>query len=337
MRFDQPIVRAVAFLRNRQLAHGEFVTLVGADRQMSDPAFDSSPFITSFVLYGLAQLERALVEDVVSKAASFLFAEMECGGVWRYWSSRQHKHCRLPPDVDDTACISYALESAGYRPPNNEWAFRANQDSVGRFKTWLFVTRRNCFALRFLTARSVGFCQARVRTRTVATPPAEDPRFQIMHIRRDDVDAVVNANALLYLGERPDTLAALEFVVEKVLDESAAWSLYYEDRLALYYAAARAFRHSAPRLALVRDHIVARISERRLERFSPLQAALAASALLTFEPASTAAANLLGFIVDTQRSDGGWDAYPFYNVWGSEELTTGLCLEVLARTGKGDR
>jgi hypothetical protein len=81
------------------------------------------------------------------------------------------------------------------------------------------------------------------------------------------------------------------------------------------------------------EPIVSRILERGdgLGSFNPLQAALAAATLLTFKPGSGLAGGLLRLLLDTQRDDGGWDAYPFYNVWGSEELTTGLCLEALAR------
>lgn len=330
---DRAILRAVAFLRSRQLPHGEFVTLLGTDRQMSNPAFDSSPFVTSFVLYGLTQLDRAWVEDIVSKAAAFLLSEMEFGGVWRYWSSRQHKHCRLPPDIDDTACISFALKNAGYPPPRNGWAFRGNRDSEGRFRTWIFPRRRNGRDPVFLLARAIGFCHARLRTMSVPMPSSEDPRFRIMHIQPDDVDPVVNANALLYLGERPDTLPAAELVIETVLGARPGRSLYYEDPLDLQYAAARAFRHSSPRLSVLREHIVSRIAERARggEGLNPLQAAMATSALLTFEPASVLVGELLERIRGSQRDDGGWDAFPFYNVWGSEELTTSFCLEALAR------
>ncbi len=331
------IDRAVAFLERRQLPHGEFVTLLGADRAMTSPAFDSSPFVTAFVLYGLTHVGGDRVAPLVESAARFLISQMEFGGVWRYWTSRQHKHRRLPPDLDDTACISFALLRAGVRVPRNDWAFRGARDAAGRFKTWLFVTKRHRFDPWFALARFVGSWQARLRTRSVETPASEDPRFRVMRIDRDDVDPVVNANAVLYLGERPDTLPAIAFVTETVLADTATRSLYYEDALALYYAVARAARHASPRLAALREPIVSRIVARwnGAERFNPLQAAMAASALLTFEPACDALDELLRLIARTQRDDGGWDAYPFYNVWGSEELTTGLCLEVLARAASG--
>ena len=328
----EALLRAVAFLRERQLPHGEFATLLGTDRGLHGAVFDSSPFVTSFVLEGLAEIDRALVSDLVGKAVAFLRSEMEFGGVWRYWSTRNHKHARLLPDLDDTACISHALKKAAGFRPRNDWAFRSARDVEGRFKTWLSPRSPGSASWTFWPARAVGIVQARLATK-VRTPESEDPRFRVMHIDFDDVDPVVNANAVLYLGERPDTLPAIRFVVEKVLDERPGWSTFYRDRLALYHAAARAFRHAAPGLVVVREHVVARIEQRcrEGEPLDHLQTALAASALLTFEPASALAAELVDRIVETQRPDGGWDASLFYNAMGSEELTTGLCLDVLGR------
>jgi hypothetical protein len=59
---------------------------------------------------------------------------------------------------------------------------------------------------------------------------------------------------------------------------------------------------------------------------------MALSALLTFDPDAARTGELLRNILGAQRPDGGWDAYAFYNVWGSEELTTAFCLEALARS-----
>src|ERR1700744_2921968 len=101
------------------MPHGEFKTLLGADKSMSNAVLDSSPFVTSFVIYALAHALDFHVMDMIAKATAFLRSEMEFGGVWRYWSSRQHKHARLPPDLDDSACISYALKLAGARVPHN--------------------------------------------------------------------------------------------------------------------------------------------------------------------------------------------------------------------------
>jgi hypothetical protein len=326
--------RAIAFLRRRQFPHGEFATLLGADRQLSHPTFDSSPFTTTFVLYGLAHVERAAVDDVIRKATAFLASEMGIGGVWRYWSTRDHKHARLPPDLDDTACASYALQLAGRRAPKNAWAFLANRDASGRFRTWLLPNPGNRWNLRFAISRAAGERQAQKRMRAVPVPEAEDPRFRVMHIDRDDVDPVVNANVLLYLGERTETRAAIDFVARAVRERPGPPSAFYEEPLALDYAVARAFRHSTPALAELRETILARVERRAAQpaALAALHAAMALSVLLTFDSGTALARELLRNILESQAQDGGWDAHAFYNVWGSEELTTAICLEALARS-----
>lgn len=314
------------------MPHGEFAMLLGTKDGLDDAELDSSPFATAFVLEGLAELDPAPVADLVGKAVSFLRSEMEFGGVWRYWSTRNHKHARLLPDLDDTACISYALKrAAGFRP-RNDWAFRSLRDAEGRFRTWLLPASPGSATWWFWPARAVGIVQARLATK-VRSPESEDPRFVVMRIDPDDVDPVVNANVVLYLGESPETLPAIRFVIETVLHERPGFSAFYQDPLALYYAAARTFRHAAPSLAVVREHVVARIEQRcrEGEPLNHLQTALAASALLTFARSSPLTAQLVNAIAETQRPDGGWDAAVFYSVMGSDEVTTGLCLEVLGR------
>jgi hypothetical protein len=339
---DQAVVRAVSFLRARQFPHGEFATYVGANTDMSgDLFFDSSSFFTSFVVYGLTHVHRAVGGDVLEKAVSFLRSEMEFGGLWRYWTSRQYKHCRMPPDLDDVACISYALRTTGNPVPRNRWFFASRKDPVGRYYVWAPLTWQSVRMPWYAFVRSVGAVSARIRSRNAPVPSFDDPRHRIGRLNWNEVDPVVNANVILYLGERPETLPAIQYVIASVLDESSGRGLWYQERLALYHAAARAFRHSSPSLAVVREHIVERIGElcEAPDRLNPLQMAMAASALQTFTPTSGLLLELIRSIRDAQRTDGGWKACPFYNLpgtfWGSEELTTGFCLEVLARAALG--
>jgi hypothetical protein len=181
--------------------------------------------------------------------------------------------------------------------------------------------------------RPIGFAQAQIRAWRIGRPAEEDARFRVMHIDADDVDPVVNANVLLYLGERAETQPAVEFIVETVSAARPPFSRYYEEPLTLYYAVARAFRHAAPQLSILREQVLANIFShcQQIAPASPLQAALAASALLTFDAETEAIVQLATRILESQRADGGWDIYPFYNVWGSRELTTAFCIEVLAR------
>ena len=182
-------------------------------------------------------------------------------------------------------------------------------------------------------ALAAGAAQVRRRAARTQAPTAEDPRFITMRIVPDDVDPVVNANVLLWLGDRADTDAAQRFVAETVMADPPTFSLYYEDPLVLHYAAARASEESSPGLRGLGPHIVGRIEARLYNdsALDPLKTALAAATLAIFAPLSAALGRLVDSILATQRPDGGWRTCAFYNVWGSEELTTGFCLEALAR------
>ncbi len=335
------ISRAVSFVREVQLGNGEFKSLLGSDKTMSNPVFDSSPFATSFVVFSLAQLPARMgidARDVLDRACGFLRAEMEPGGVWRYWTSRQAKHFLIPPDLDDTSCISFALKAAGRRPPDNRWAFRLTRDDQGRFLTWVPPSRRR-LPIRFWPAHGVALARRRMLGPTLRLERPEDRRFEGIRIRENDVDPVVNANALLYLGEGVETEAALAYVRSFVANRpEPGFSIYYQDTLFLFHAVARAHRCSAPSLADLADPVVAGVLARanadgRYE--NPICAAAAACALAIYDPRSAGLPPAIEQVLDSQRADGGWDAHPFYagregrNFWGSEALTTALALEAL--------
>jgi cytochrome P450 len=340
---EEAIGRAIAFLRQVQLPHGEFKTLLGADMQISNAVFDSSPFVTSFVVYALSHVERARVEDMMQRALAFLRSEMEFGGLWRYYAARQFKHCRIPPDLDDTASVSYALRISGQQTPTNRWLFRYNRDNSGRFLTWVLIKKELTFTPRFWFTRLIGMVHARLACRRASLPAiASDPRLLTTRsdpVPADDVDPVVNANVILYLGEDSDTAAAVTYLIDLIRSGPGdSFSLYYKDILALHYMVARAHLHSSPALAAVKETVVADILGRQDPDGSfgnPLSTALAASALLTFAPLTQSLPNAICFLLRSQRADGSWEKRSFYSgpteFWGSEELTTALCVEVLAR------
>lgn len=137
-------------------------------------------------------------------ALSFFLEEMEGRGIWRYWTSRTDK--RIPPDLDDIACISYLLEKNQVPFPSNVDVILANQNEEGLFRTWI---------PNLLT-------------------PMTSPRWTewAMH-----VDCVVNANVLLYLGETSDTRHAIKYLNNIILNnEESDCSQHYIDRLSILHA-----------------------------------------------------------------------------------------------------
>jgi hypothetical protein len=299
------IERAVGFLVRRQLPHGEFATFQHFDPRLLDAgAFDSSPFVTTFVLHALDFVSGPAVDGLRDKAKAFLRQEMEAPGVWRYWSSRNDK--RIDPDVDDTSCASFALR--GDEGLNgNVPALLANRHESGLFLTWL-------------------------------RPPT----------RNNDLDAVVNANVLLYLGERPETLAARDLVIEEILQgRDTRASSYYVHPLSLHHAVARAYEHGVKGFAVCRDAAVARCRQALADDAGPMTLAMALCTLLAHGVAPGPDEHrAVDALLAMQSSEGGWEREAFYAgpepptphavYWGSEELTTALCLEALARMeGRG--
>src|SRR5215217_4309614 len=134
---NDAIERATMFLCETQLPSGEFPCYLSSDPSMSPAILDSTPFVTCSVIYALSFVAGYRVEDAKRRGLDFLASEMEFGGVWRYYGRTQFKHDRIPPDLDDTACASYALLSNGRHVPNNRWIFEANRDQKGRFLTWI--------------------------------------------------------------------------------------------------------------------------------------------------------------------------------------------------------
>jgi len=332
------IEQGLHFLSSQQLESGEFHTLLGSRASLEDGVPDSSPFVTSLLAYSLRAAGPPAL-PLIERALDFLSSEREAGGVWRYYSSQQFKHRRVPPDLDDTACCSFALRVNGRAVPNNAWMLLANRDSTGRFGTWMIPTPRT--GLRFRLLRTWGDLLAMLRT---PSPPAvhhHNPRFARPKdpVHPDEFDAVVNANVVLYLGDVPGTRAAVEELRRIVIEDRAGEnSIYYPHELSLYYAIARAadngVRAFDDLFANIADRVRAKVCVSDLE-LSPLTSALGAATLLSVAPSSPELAHCLRFIVDSQQANGAWRREAYYRgpaeFWGSDELTTGFALEALAR------
>jgi hypothetical protein len=300
--------RALDFLCRQQLDDGELRTYIAANPALAgECSFDSSPFVTAIAVDSLGFVADPRATAIRRRAVEFLRREGEAPGIWRYWTSRSGK--AIAPDVDDTALISHVLRqpAAGAHRFDNQDLLLANRNGQGLFYTWL---------------KGYG--------------------------EKNDVDSVVNANVLLYLGERDGTRAVCEYLEDIVRDGGGVRSYwYYLSDLALYHAISRAFFHGVSRLealrAPIRDRLLA--DQRQDGGFGDeLATALAICTLLNFgDGQGPAAGRAAGHLLTAQRADGAWRRIAYYcgpeppaphSRWfGSEELTTVLSIEALARHG----
>jgi hypothetical protein len=153
----------------------------------------------------------------------------------------------------------------------------------------------------------------------------------------NDVDSVVNANVLAYLGPcRADRV--VEYLIDLVLfDRERGSYRYYLDPAALHYAIARAMR-TVPGLRLCEQALVGKLRARlATPTGSILAVAQSFSALAMCGDAPD-----VDRLIEAQSPDGSWPVEAFYagpepdgslSMWyGSAELSTVLCLEALVRS-----
>ncbi len=158
------------------------------------------------------------------------------------------------------------------------------------------------------------------------------------------IDSVVNANVLAYLGSRPGTTAAAEYLVELIRTNREHGTYpYYADPASLYYAIARAMRFTKELQAcrpILIEKLRASLSAVTSGQWIFLAQSLSALSLLgtsplpEFRPA-------LNHLLAGQQPDGNWPADAFYtgppgvpltNWYGSPEASTTLCLEALGHS-----
>jgi hypothetical protein len=264
---------------------------------------ESSIFTTANALHCLERAGDFGVDDLRAAGTRFLLEQMEEGDVWRYWSTHSARRAHTPPDADDTACAAFALRSARpdiFRKRNVRTLLRwRNPD--GLFLTWLEDTQ------------AFGW--------------------------PNEVDSIVNANVLLYLGDCAVTekvSAYLRHLVEE--DREAASYHYYFGDIALYYALSRAYAHGCLSLRPTTERWTAKVIGSIAEHGigNELEAALSLCTLLNSGATCVPVLNQLStFLCQSQQADGGWARHAYWKgsagvgFYGSEELVTVLCLEAL--------
>src|SRR5687768_12872035 len=199
---ETALARAIAFLERAQLASGELPVLAGGKP-------DPSVFPTAVMAHSLSFAPAAI--DVRQRTLGFLAAEMQPGGVWKHWPRTHPQHSFLLPDLDDTACASAVLTRAGRIIPDNRALLLKNRNRRGLFRTWLLRYRDPLAMYAFFT-------------RTSAKP--------------FDVDAVVNANVLFYLGEIPEVVEQLLTVLRENRERHC--DKWYDNPFVIWYFFARA-------------------------------------------------------------------------------------------------
>jgi len=332
---DESIRRGIDYLAASQLADGEFQTEFCAQKEVTEDGrtiehlvFDSSPFVTSLLIESLQHAKdlSPKVPVMIEHGAAFLRSEMDTGGLWRYWARKNPRRNIIPPDLDDTACVSHALMGCGVKVPNNRGLFYDSRDAQGRFYTWLYQANS-------LRKKMLAF-----RTKGQAFSYSEE---LWQWTSGTDVCVVVNANVLLYLGDTRGTKKAIQYVVETIVqDREDKEIVFYANASSLYYMTARAYASGLKALGPAMKRVEEKIWALRQADGGfgdELLTGLGICALLNVGVARDKLRGAVESLVRTQMENGAWRRVPMYGgppvptTFGSADLTTGFCVEALAR------
>jgi hypothetical protein len=301
------IEKGVAYLESAQLPSGEIPIEISPTPEMS-AACVREPVVFPAALAARALSITPSAARVRSRALDFLLREMEPDGLWRHPSSEKPGYYYTPLDVDDTSIASAALAAAGHRFPNNRALLLAQRERSGLFRTWIVRWWRH---------------------------PLMTYRFFKYTAERRDVDAVVNANAVIYLGICEETRPVIEHMLAVLRANREMMStIWYGSRFTVWYFFSQALHQIAPEAG---GMIVPRIET--TAPVNSLELAVATSTLLLWNRLPN-----VWPLIEAQFPSGAWPRVGFYHMgrrrleaqpkppwWGSEALTTVFAVEALTR------
>jgi hypothetical protein len=334
---DDALARGVAYLHQHQYPNGEFCVYCSTDVTMQEWCLpDSSVFPTVLIAHCLLPLaEHPAAEETLGKAAAFLRYQMNRGGLWNHFTVVHRLRYLCPLDADDTACVSDFLRTRGFDTPYpaNVPLLLANRHRNGLFYSW-FLLR-----LRWQTNRMYW----RVTLPELKRPVQSAAFWYGVEASRDDVDGVVNANVLYYLGDRPETQPIIAWLLRIIAEgREADCDLWYRDAHFVYYFISRNYYRGITQLEPARQPVIDRIlaaakPDGRLGE-TVADTAWAVCTLLNWRATPPELEPAIAFLLRTQGAPGEWPRWLVYYGgpkralgWGSEEITTAFCLEALAR------
>lgn len=332
---EQSVASAIgaglSFLEHDQLPSGELPSYWRfPEAGETEWVLETSPFATALALIALARVPGA--DLVRAKSIEFLVSEMERPGVWRHFGAGSAQHRYSPPDLDDTACASMAVNLGGIDTGANRSALIANRSVAGTFHTWIVPRRPLPTASAWWRA---GWSE-------LPAWPRRRPFWRETSARPDDVDGVVNAHVVNYLGPEESTWAASAYLVDVIAlnGEDGCDKWYPDPTTRLHYALSRSIRDGNRVLGSVADVIAERLMmrlETEGDAGGGLSTALAAAALDNLGHRGAVYEKAVAAIVASQQQSGSWPRDPVYvggpdpsPVWASEAVATATCLEVLA-------
>lgn len=337
---EKAIERGIIYLHQNQFPNGEFCCYIGHEDHMKDTVPDANVFPTSLICYSLLNVaDHPKANHVLQLAASFLQHQSMRGGIWNNFTRANPYFKVCPADVDNTACASIVLTALNREYPNNEELLYLNRNPKKLFYSW--------YAFRPTTIKHKDYWLLMLRE--FKYPLSSMLFWKNVEAEKYDIDGAVNANVLFYLGLNNKTEAIINYLLDIIASHKEAdCDKWYRNPFTIYYFFSRILHNGVHELEPIRKPIIQRtlaaVNTDGSIGASALDTALALITLIKLNYTSVEVDNAIKYLLSNQCEYGNWLRWAIYyggpkklQCYGSEEITTGFCIEALSLYNKISR
>lgn len=346
------IHRGLLFLLHRQQANGSFECIMAESINCFNESMETFDdgykkgwtntdkllvFPTMLTGLSLLHLEEYPESDTILKKITSFIVENKCfGTVWNHYQ-KQHPAFKLMPfDIDDTACAKSLLKSRNIPVSQNDQLILKNCNEDGLLYSFFCLrNKRNYSPIYWL-----------IGGRELLYPLQTNFWWSYVEATRFDIDGIMNANVLYYLGDRKETQPIIKFIIDNIIaGKEEEFDKWYRNPFVVYYFISKNYFIGITAFEAIKNLIIDRINSQLCEngsiRNNPLDTALAICTLLNFKSISSPYYQSVQYLIEQQQEIGSWAKRVVYTGgpkliagFGSEEMTTSFCLEALNRYKK---
>lgn len=341
------IERGISFLMDRQNADGGFTSMFyqsksGFDLEKRYSEIDENDVIISedtysmfpsmIIGHALLGLEGSYdLESMLKKIEVYLIDNQGPRYLWAHFKEGHPMAEIIPYDLDDTAMASSYLLRRGVTGLTNHSLFLKNRRGDGLFHTWICLRKYMPLSLDFICSCWKEW-KSPIRTRYF---------WKWTESGRYDIDAVVNANILTYIGIREETEYVVKYLTSIISnDMEKGCDKWYSNPMTAYYSISRCikkFENSFTAIvAILQQKVLTQVLTEGSIRGNAMDTALGVITLLNTGYTGDELESMKKYIIGEQFEDGSWPIRIYYfggpkNVagWGSNAIVTSLCLEAL--------
>jgi len=330
---EKSIQKGIDYLHQHQFPNGEFCCYIAYEEEMKYPVPQANLFPTSLISFSLLNLaDHPKVEAMLQLTGNFLEYQSMRGGAWNNFTMAHEYFKICPACVDNTACASIVMKGINREFQDNEKILLYNRNKQNLFYTW--------FTFRPTLRGNKDYW--RLLLREFKYPLSTFFFWTKNEAGKYDVDGAVNANVLFYLGLRDETLPIVDLMLDIIANHREGdCDKWYRNPFTIYYFFSRNVHAGITPLEPIRlpiiERIVSTVKASGALGESILDTALGIISLIKLDYRSSVLANAVNYLIAEQAQYGNWARLPLYyggpkklSCYGSEEITTGFCLEALA-------